>query len=150
LDPNEISWEICEEKEASFYCKECGQFFCEGCQRGHKKLKLGANHTFVPLEEMDFNNSLPPRPLLCPFHSNQEIDTFCTEEKVPICSKCGVEKHSGHVFQSLSQIIDQTKKDIQTKLHRVFIYSISFFRFLSLLFFPFSFFLKKKKNSSPN
>ena len=39
MNPNEIKCEICEdgEEDATSYCVQCSQYFCDGCLRVHKK-----------------------------------------------------------------------------------------------------------------
>jgi len=128
--------ELCENNSATLLCQMCQEHHCEECKMIHQRSKMSRNHTYVPLEEIDFKKSLPPRPLLCPFHPNQEIDTFCKKEKVPICSKCAVENHGNHEVAMLSEAFAQIKEDIQNKLQHVF--------FLCL--FPFSFRSFNQKN----
>jgi len=124
LDPNDLLCEICEERDALSHCQQCSQYFCGECERLHKKAKTSQTHVLVPLEEMDFRDSLLPRLQSCSQHPNQEIDTFCHQEQVSLCPKCAVEKHGNHNVVPLSLVVEQTKKEILGKLQRVF---LSFF-----------------------
>jgi len=118
-DPNDKLCELCEENLATFYCQDCPEYHCDACHAIHKKSKAGRNHTYVSLDHLDFNRSLPPRPLLCPLHPHLEIDAFCVHDNVPVCPKCAVEDHGDHKISALSQAISQTKGDILDKLQEV-------------------------------
>jgi len=53
VNPNEIKCEICEdgEEDATSFCVPCAQYFCSGCQRGHKRAKTTTGHEFVSVDK---------------------------------------------------------------------------------------------------
>jgi len=56
---------------------------------------------------------------MCPFHPEQEINSFCEEEKLPLCPMCAVAKHSGHSFSFLCDTVPKIKEEIVTKIKSV-------------------------------
>ena len=67
-DPNDIKCNICEKEDADSFCQDCQEFYCEGCQRGHKKGKATKSHKFISVD--DGNSSLVLQILLQQYHHN--------------------------------------------------------------------------------
>ena len=105
------------------------EFYCDGCQRGHKKGKATKSHSFISVDHgwkimsasaaSTASNSISSsssssssnpsfssqsRSNQCLIHPHQEIDTFCQTDQEPICSKCAVEFHSGHSFKNWENV----------------------------------------------
>ena len=53
--------------EAQYFCGTCNEYFCNSCQRQHKKFKISRDHDIRPLSE-----SAPLK---------QQVSTECTESK---------------------------------------------------------------------
>jgi len=163
-DPNDIKCNICEENDATSYCQECNEFYCDGCQRGHKKGKATKSHSFISVDDgwkivacssnpFGSSNS-QARSSYCLIHPQFEIDTFCNTDQELTCSKCVTEFHSGHIFTKIEKMATNFKDDIIPKLTQVFtssfflpsFFSSFFFLFnLHLYLFPFEFQSNKPK-----
>ena len=50
-DPNDIKCNFCEKEDADSFCRDCQEFYCEGCQRGHKKGKATKSHKFISVDD---------------------------------------------------------------------------------------------------
>ena len=50
-DPNDIKCNICEMEDADSFCQDCHEFYCDGCQRGHKKGKATKSHKFISVDD---------------------------------------------------------------------------------------------------
>jgi len=57
-----------------------------------------------PLEEALSGNSTVKRISRCQKHIGMEIDSYCRTCEEAIFARCGIEKHSGHIFCPLSQV----------------------------------------------
>ena len=129
------------ENEATHYCLDCEEHFCEACTTLHKTMKMSKNHKLIPIEEMKNQSqvkiiSKSSSQLYCQIHQQKEIDLFCENCKEPICSLC-VPLHSSHKILTITDAIKNGKQSLIDLINQV-----SFF-FLYFLFF----FLKQINNS---
>ena len=125
------------ENEATFYCLDCEQHFCDICTNSHKNFRLLKNHQLILIEEMKNQtqyNSIPkPTPKnYCQIHKEKEIDLLCNDCKLPLCSLC-VPRHASHKISTLPSTIGNEKQLLTNLIKKVFF----FFSFYSL--FPFLF-----------
>ena len=103
VNPNEIKCEICEdgEEDATSFCVQCSQYFCAGCQRGHKRQKGTASHELVSVEKA-LKGKMKASVVHCEKHPHQEINTYCHTDKQAICAECVVEHHKEHKIGRLA------------------------------------------------
>jgi len=99
-----VKCDLCEDEDATMYCVEDHENMCPTCSKLHKKSKASASHKQIPLEEVLAGNATVKRIPRCQKHIGSEIDSYCKTCNDAICSKCGIEKHSGHTFCPLSQV----------------------------------------------
>jgi len=139
-DPNDIKC-VCEENDATTFCSDCQEFYCEGCERGHKKGKATKSHSFFSVDDGwkmvsggASGDSSQQRSAHCLVHPHLQIDSYCNIDQEPICSKCAVEFHSGHTFTKLENLLINFKDEITPQLNQV-----SFFSFFPSFHFPFPF-----------
>ena len=122
---------------ATSHCVDCGAFFCDRCQKSHKKLKATAHHHFISLDDyfkVDPNPSSSARIgsknriSHCSEHPQQVIDSFCKTCMISICPSCAVKSHSGHHFSPIEEVIPGFIKSIKDSFIGVKIFSFfSFF-----------------------
>ncbi|KAK3104446.1 hypothetical protein FSP39_002200 [Pinctada imbricata] len=94
------SCDICEEGEnVNWYCVDCAQNLCDGCEKGHKKIATCKNHQIVSISE---GISITKRNVssLCKEHS-EGFSFFCRSCEKNICSKCLSASHKSHNFVEL-------------------------------------------------
>jgi len=127
-----------EENEATSFCLDCQDYFCDFCSKTHQKAKISKNHQLIPIEEMKDENQIKsitksnPQ-IYCQIHQQKELDLLCEDCKSTICSLC-VDKHLSHKIFPLSSLVVGNEKQLLTNL----IKKVSFFFFL-FVFFLFSF-----------
>jgi hypothetical protein len=56
------------------------------------------------------------KPSFCVTHPSQEINSFCQDCKIVVCSECAVDLHSKHEFAKVSLIAGQVKYEISKKM----------------------------------
>ena len=117
-DLSNLSCEICDDNSGSSFCIQCSQFFCEGCQRCHKRARGTANHQFIS-SEVALTDQASIRVPTCPHHSHQEITAFCLTCKEPICPECGIRRHSTHAFSELKEASLRFQQELKSMLETV-------------------------------
>jgi len=135
MNPNEIKCEICEdgeEEDATSFCVQCAQYFCSGCQRGHKKPRTTAGHEFVSVDKA-LKGKMKTSVLHCEKHPHQEINTYCHTDKLAICSECSVDSHKEHKIDRLINVVQGFKKEISNLVDKVSFFFFFFFFFLNLI-----------------
>ncbi|XP_022339905.2 uncharacterized protein LOC111134799 [Crassostrea virginica] len=89
------------QKNGQFYCNACHQPLCEQCRDEHQKSPNTKNHEIVLYRHR--KHQLPVEK--CKDHPTRNIDIFCKECQIPLCSKCStMEEHNGHKFDDLEDI----------------------------------------------
>jgi len=138
-DPNNVLCEICEDEQACDYCTDCSQSFCASCKKPHLKAKVSSAHHFVSLDEAlkPGTSIIPPlgsSVARCVHHPQQEINTYCHNDRQAICPECVLDFHKGHDVDRLSKVVQSLKDDISTAASKVcFSFFLSFFCFFSFL-----------------
>ena len=109
----------CDKKSSqSFYCFQCCAFWCEAdCVSLHNGIKANKEHRVLALKDFqdeDFENVLK-RPVFCRNrgHENKELEFFCKDCVVAICSSCVATVHDGHTKILLEEAANERK--IQAK-----------------------------------
>ena len=89
------------QKNGQFYCNACHQSLCEQCRDEHQKSPNTKNHEIVFYRHR--KHRLPAEK--CKDHPTRNIDIFCKECQLALCSKCStMEEHNGHKFDDLEDI----------------------------------------------
>ena len=124
------------ENDATSYCLDCQDYYCEICSKSHKTMKVTKDHQLILIEEMKDENQIKsitksnPQ-LYCQIHQQKEMDLLCEDCKLTICSLC-VDKHLSQIL-TLSSTIVGNEKQLLTNL----IKKVSFFLFFLFFFFFF-------------
>jgi len=123
------------ENEATSYCLDCQDYYCEACSKAHKIVKVTKDHQLILIEEMKDENQIKsitksnPQ-LYCQIHQQKEMELFCDDCKLTICSLC-VDKHSSHKISTLSSTITGNEKQLLTNLIKKVSFFLFFFFFVS-------------------
>jgi len=117
-NPNEMKCDICEDVDAGSFCLQCSQYFCEGCQRGHKRAKASASHQFTTVANA-LQGRLKTLVLHCGKHPEQELTSYCRVEEVTACLKCVVESHMGHRVDTLANSAKEVRGTLRAAAARV-------------------------------
>jgi len=101
------------ENEAVSYCFECEAYLCESCTSAHQTLKVTKTHQVTPINEMRSRSSFQlvnsSSQGYCETHTKKEIELYCNDCKLPICSLC-IEEHPSHKIVALSSVIASEKQ----------------------------------------
>jgi len=123
------------ENEATSYCLDCQDYYCEFCSKVHKTMKMSKDHQLILIEEIKDENQIKsitksnPQ-IYCQTHQQKELDLLCDDCKSTICSLC-VPQHLSHKISTLSSIIIGNEKQLLSNLiKKVFIYLFISFVFL--------------------
>ena len=75
--------------DATMYCLECGECYCDEEAALHRRPKISRHHTLVPVAEKGRAIST-----MCPTHPEEKLKSYCSTCAVPICLLCGNELHT--------------------------------------------------------
>ena len=93
---------LCEENDATFFCKNCQANLCLGCKDVHLGQKLLKFHTVIPLSEI----------AMCSIHPGEELQYSCDCGSL-ICSKCAILLHGdGHKKATVEEAASRKRTDI--------------------------------------
>jgi len=111
------------ESDATHYCFDCQEYFCELCTRSHQKIKTTKNHQVIPIDEMKNQTQInviskSSSQVYCQIHTQEELKIFCNDCKLTICSLC-VPKHSAHKFLTISEIIENESQSLTDLINQV-------------------------------
>jgi len=111
-----------EENEATFYCLDCQEYFCEACAKVHQKAKISKHHQIIAIEKMKDEveiKSISNSQSSCQIHQQKEVELFCNDCKLPICLLC-VDQHPSHKISTLSKdLIDYQKQFLIDLINQV-------------------------------
>ncbi|XP_073240154.1 E3 ubiquitin-protein ligase TRIM56-like [Porites lutea] len=111
----------CEKRSAqTLYCFQCCSFWCEECIVGHNIIRENKDHRTLALkyfQDQDIKAVLE-RPAFCQkkHHENKELELFCKDCKVAICSACAMTLHEGHGKMLLQEATDARKTQIKSTI----------------------------------
>ena len=92
--------EDCQEN-GQFYCNDCHRPLCEQCRDEHVKKTDTKCHEIVLYRHR--KHQLPVEK--CKLHPTRNVDIYCKECNIAICSKCSTMKeHQRHEFDDLEEI----------------------------------------------
>nr|XP_022292973.1 RING finger protein 17-like isoform X3 [Crassostrea virginica] len=107
----------CFRRLASCRCDKCDVIMCQGCfEKVHSKSNTLKQHQALPLDsEDDIKGELTQD---CTLHEGRELEYYCEDDKIPICSKCViVGDHKGHVITSMEEKNKTVFSDMEPALH---------------------------------
>ncbi|XP_070556500.1 tripartite motif-containing protein 2-like [Ptychodera flava] len=111
--------EFCEEVEASVFCVDCEQYYCDRCGgRLHRKMKLATSHEVLTVEE--YKTGIKKRASSvkacerCQVHRKNEVKFYCDTCRIPICIACTVIDHRApdHCHRYLQEVADECNKEL--------------------------------------
>ena len=102
------------------FCRQCAEFICSDCVRGHQKMKVFAGHVVASLEDLKkggaknipLKEAPPPK---CSDH-DQVSKIFCFDCNCLICRDCTIIDHNGHNFNFLTKCAPKSRKTLRDSL----------------------------------
>ena len=100
------------------YCFQCCSFWCKKCILGHDIMRANNEHRTLALKDFQDQDikAVLERPAFCQkkHHENKELELFCKDCKVAICSTCVMTLHEGHGKVPLQEATDERKTQINS------------------------------------
>ena len=128
-DPQQIICDNCTTANATSYCKECSQFFCQKYNVKHNEWARFATHQISSLDEVTATVSstsqlLAPgkqeAPLICPVPSHDEpLKIYCETCDTVICRDCTVRTHKDHEYDLVSASYTKHCQELEHSLNPV-------------------------------
>ena len=111
----------CDKRSAqTSYCFQCCSFWCEECIVGHNMIRENKDHRTLALKDFQDQDikAVLERPAFCQkkHHENKELELFCKDCKVAICSACAMTLHDNHVKMLLQEATDARKTQIKSTI----------------------------------
>jgi len=111
------------ENEATCYCLNCEAYYCESCSRPHQTVKILKNHQLIPIDKMENQNQInlitkSNHQFYCQIHQQKELELFCEDCNLPICSLC-VDQHSSHKISTLLSVMEIQKLSLIKSINKV-------------------------------
>ena len=102
------------------YCFQCCSFWCEKCILGHDIMRANNEHRTLALKDFQDQDikAVLERPAFCQkkHHENKELELFCKDCKVAVCSTCAMTLHEGHGKIPLQEATDERKTQINSMI----------------------------------
>jgi hypothetical protein len=88
-----------KERQATTYCAECQQKFCEDCADSHRRVRLTRGHTLLEIGE---DGRVPEGvekmfTLHCDKHLDKVLELYCFECNEVICLKFVLLRRTSHI-----------------------------------------------------
>ena len=111
----------CDKRSAqTSYCFQCCSFWCEKCILGHDIIRANNEHRTLALKDFQDHDikAVLERPAFCQkkHHENKELELFCKDCKVAVCSTCAMTLHEGHGKMPLEEANDERKTQINSMI----------------------------------
>ena len=111
----------CDKRSAqTLYCFQCCSFWCEECIVGHNIIRENKDHRTLALKDFQDQDikAVLERPAFCQkkHHENKELELFCRDCKVAICSACAMTLHEGHGKMLLQEAKDARETQINSTI----------------------------------
>ena len=115
--------EKCDLRNATSFCRNCGQFICETCAEMHETWKELASHEVISLSQLegDVTKLVPPKKttMYCPQHPTKELDLYCETCDELICRDCIVRVHRDHQYDLTTDAFPKHRDTIVSQLQPV-------------------------------
>ncbi|XP_063428509.1 uncharacterized protein LOC134711675 isoform X2 [Mytilus trossulus] len=107
---SKVECDRCAENKAEFWCCDCENFSCSGCNKSHERNKKWKTHKVVSITEIK-DPSHFQHEVLCSRkgHKNKPLEFYCTGKscKKAVCGTCWKVDHSDKTQHTPTDIEDQ-------------------------------------------
>ncbi|XP_072163073.1 uncharacterized protein [Diadema setosum] len=113
--------EMDDKSPAVSYCKDCGKYMCDSCEKGHSFWNPLTTHSVVAMSEVLSGKVPLRRRRKCRKHPNDDGECFCTRCQEYVCLRCGMLAHvpAGHQIEEAAIHEDKLIKNIKELKERV-------------------------------
>ena len=106
VEGEEVKYDECDEDEPVVaYCPECNMFFCQFCNKSHKRSKRFRGHSTVPLTELisSINAPLEIKNPLCKEH-DELLNYYCETCEQLVRMYCTLKEHNAHDHDTVKKM----------------------------------------------
>jgi len=100
---------ICEEHDASIWCRDCQTCYCDKCDGMVHRPKALSKHRRGGAAEAVISN-------YCSDHEGKLLSVYCHDCKKPICENCCFRDHKGHDCDLVTDILHGKKETLKERL----------------------------------
>ena len=121
-DPQQVTCDNCNAANATGYCKECSQFFCQQCIVKHNEWARFASHQITSLDEVASapTQLLPVKQFTCSVPSHDEpLKYFCDTCDESICRDCAILTHKDHKYNLMAESYTKHRQELERSLNPV-------------------------------
>ena len=123
-DPQKLQCDKCKTpRQATSYCRNCGEFICDICNTVHKDWDAFSKHEVVSLEQLESKikqlDSLKKLTLYCSLHEGKALDLYCETCDELICLHCTIKKHKDHQYDLVGDMFKKHEAEITGALKRI-------------------------------
>ena len=101
---------------AAKYCRDCEQHLCERCARAHLITKNSNQHKVLSISECSLTENVIRFETRCDQHNDKQIELYCMECKVGVCTTCFIMEHSGHKGTGITRVAEELKSIIRKNI----------------------------------
>ena len=95
------------------YCVDCESHMCEQCAKIHLVMKSSKMHQVVVLDDSATPESTNQALKTCGEHRDKQIEIYCLECEIAVCTICFMIKHNGHKWSDIKEACENLKKQIR-------------------------------------
>ncbi len=118
-----IECQHCGENEATGYCRNCSEFYCQSCIEVHKKWKALADHDIAMFEvvQAEAINLVPTKKAImaCSKHPGKSLEIYCETCEELICHNCTVKSHHYHEYDLVGDCFHKHRDAITASVQPV-------------------------------
>ncbi|XP_072394424.1 B-box type zinc finger protein ncl-1 isoform X2 [Diabrotica undecimpunctata] len=111
----------CTAKEmAKSKCNTCQHLLCNNCDKAHHFMRCFESHKVVALEDMVKSGIkiTVHKPLVCDFHSGENLIFYCLMCNVTACTECIKTDHKGHQFEGILDSEPRVRQEMESLVKR--------------------------------
>lgn len=102
-------------RPAAQSCINCSVSLCRNCTSNHVSGCPSRHHEIVPFGQDTARRDYPR----CIIHAHRVSDGHCKDCQIPVCMECVTGRHSGHVFETLADVIARKRENIRTETDKI-------------------------------
>jgi len=119
-DEGRLSEATSPAKPSTKHCLQCQQNYCDQCSWSHTKMKASASHVMVEIGKDLQKEEIALRlPTTCDTHKDKEIEVYCVECQLAICTMCFVKSHKTHDCSGIEEVSIDRRKQVKSDTDKI-------------------------------
>ena len=113
--------EKCGDGHSTSFCRDCGQCICNQCVKTHERWSELAGHEIVSIRAVQDEAvgmlTFKKKALLCPKHTNKELEMYCESCEELVCRCCLAQQHTNHHYDYIATSFARNRQVIEAKVN---------------------------------